>query len=199
MGKTKEELFHLDQSIRQEADKMLKETDLGKIISETGYKPVGSYMMHTMTWRDLDFERTEESPNWQRHLKFGKMLMQLDWVWEFDCMNTYITNYFPDLPKGFYWGLRGEYPKGGQTWKFDLWTAASEEEFERGVPKRAEWMSKLTDETRFYILAIKDELCNTLEYRRTIRSIHIYEAVLECNIHTLEEFREWWQARYGNK
>jgi hypothetical protein len=193
--KTKEELFQLDRSIRLEADLMLKETGLGKIISEAGYQPVGSYVMHTMTWRDLDFERTEESPDWQNHLEFGKRLMQIDWFWEFDCMNTFITSYFPNLPQGFYWGLRGEYPKGGPTWKFDLW-AAREEEFERGLPRMAGWMSKLTDETRFYILAIKDALCNTIEYRRTIHSVDIYEAVLDCNIYTLEEFREWWQIKY---
>jgi hypothetical protein len=196
MNKNREELFALNASLYTEADKMLKETGLGKIINEAGNKPVGSYMMQTMTWRDLDFERSEDNPDWQRHLELGKRLMQLDWLWEIDDMNTYITRYFPDLPVGFYWGLRGDYPKGGQTWKFDLWTAR-EEEFERGLPRMAMWMSKLTEETRFYILAIKDALYNTLEYRRAIRSIHIYEAVLECNIHTLEEFREWWQARYG--
>jgi len=198
VGKVKEELFQLDSSIRAEADLMLKETGLGKIINEAGYKPVGSYVMHTMTWRDLDFERSQDLPDWQQHLEFGTRLMQTDWLWEFDCMNTFITGYFTNLPKGFYWGLRGEYPKGGPTWKFDLWTARMEE-FERGLPRRTEWMNKMTEEKRFYILAIKDALCNTIEYRRTIHSVDIYEAVLDCNISTLEEFRKWWQTKYGNK
>ena len=194
MGKTKEELFQLDRSIREEADLLLQETGLGKITNEAGYKPVGSYVMQTMTWRDLDFEKKEDHPEKQHHLEFGKKLMQLDWIWEFDCMNTYITHHFPTLPAGFYWGLRGDYPKDGQTWKFDLWTAR-DEEFEKGNLRMTNWMNKLTDEKRFSILAIKDALCNTLEYRRTIHSIHIYEAVLECNIRTLEEFREWWKDR----
>jgi hypothetical protein len=196
VGKTKEELFQLDSSIRAEADFMLKETGLGKIINEAGYKPVGSYVMHTMTWRDLDFERLQEHHDWQQHLEFGTKLMQIDWLWEFDCMNTFITSYFPNLPQGFYWGLRGEYPKSGPTWKFDLWTARAEE-FERGLPRMAEWLNKMTEESRFYILAIKDALCNTIEYRRTIHSVDIYEAVLDCNIHTLEEFWEWWRRKYG--
>ena len=35
---------------------------LGQIIREEGFHPVGSYVMKTMTWRDLDFERYDESP-----------------------------------------------------------------------------------------------------------------------------------------
>ena len=198
MRKTKEELFKLDNDLHIEADLMLKETGLGKIIKEAGYKPVGSYVMRTMTWRDLDFERSQEPPDWHNHLDLGKKLTKFGWIWEFDCMNTFITDYFPNLPKGYYWGMRGEYPKGGQTWKFDLWTAR-EEEFARESPKRNEWMNKLTEVKRYYILSIKDALCNTLEYRRIIHSVDIYEAVLECNIQTLEEFREWWKAKYGNK
>ena len=198
MRKTKEELFNQDFSLHIEADLMLKDTGLGKIIGEAGYKPVGSYVMNTMTWRDLDFERIDKAPEWQSHLEFGKKLMQLDWIWEFDTMNTYITNYFPDLPKGFYWGMRGEYPKGVPTWKFDLWTARAEE-LECGIPRMPGWMKKLTKDKRFYILAIKDVLCNTLEYRRTIKSVHIYEAVLEHDICALEDFREWWKAKFGRK
>jgi len=36
-----------------------------------------------------------------------------------------------------------------------------------------------------------------MEYRRSILSVHIYEAVLEYDIHTLKAFREWWQAKYS--
>jgi hypothetical protein len=74
-GKTNEELFYQDISLHIEADLMIKETGLGKIIGEAGYKPVGSYVMNTMTWRDLDFERIDKAPDWQSHLEFGKKLM----------------------------------------------------------------------------------------------------------------------------
>ena len=77
LGKTKEELFQLDRSIRAEADLMLQETGLGKIINEAGYKPVGSYVMQTMTWRDLDFEKKEAQPEWQHHLNLGKKLSKI--------------------------------------------------------------------------------------------------------------------------
>jgi hypothetical protein len=197
MGKTKEELFALNDNLHIEADLMLKETGLGKLINEAGYKPVGSYAMQTMTWRDLDFERIENPPNWQKHLRFGEKLMRIDWLWEVDSMNTIITDYFHALPKGYFWGMRGEYPKGEPTWKFDLWTAR-QEEFKRGNSRVTNWMSKLTEEKRFYILEIKDAICHTLEYRRTIHSVDIYEAVLDCDINTLEDFREWCKVKHAN-
>jgi hypothetical protein len=199
MAKTKKELFTLNADLHTEADLMLKESGLGKLIKEAGYKPVGSYAMQTMTWRDLDFERIEDPPDWQRHLQFGEKLMRLGWLWEVDSMNTFITDYFPGLPKGYFWGIRGEYPKGGPTWKFDLWAARQEEfERERDNSRMTNWMRKLTEEKRFYILAIKDAICHTLEYRRTIHSVDIYEAVLDCNISNLEDFREWCKVKHAN-
>jgi hypothetical protein len=194
MNKNREELFALNTSLHIEADKMLKETGLGKIISEAGYKPVGSYVMQTMTWRDLDFERSENPPDWQRHWEFGMKLAQTGWVWKFSCVNEYHhrRDIVPDA--GLYWGLQFDYPKDGPIWKIDLWTARPEEWVH--LAERAEWMSKLTHEARFHILAIKDAVWDSPDYRKTLLSVHIYEAVLEHNIRTLEEFREWWQARY---
>jgi hypothetical protein len=197
VGKTKEELFQLDRNIHLEADLMLKETGLGKIISEAGYKPVGSYVMQTMTWRDLDFERSQEPPNWKDHWELGNKFSQLGFIWKYSCVDAYNDCRKPPISdNGLYWGLQFDYPKGGPIWKIDLWTAR-ESEWEPILPKRLLWMSKLTNEARHHILEIKDAVWNLPEYRQTLLSVHIYEAVLECNIHTLEEFREWWQIKYG--
>lgn len=196
MGKTKEELFSQDTDLHTEADLMLKETGLGKIISETGYKPVGSYVMRTMTWRDLDFERSEDPPDWHRHWEFGTKVAKTGWVWKYSCVDAYNDQRNPSQDLGFYWGIQLDYPKNKSIWKIDLWTARAKE-FQRMAPKRAEWMSKLTVEARFHILAIKDAVWDSPDYRKTLLSVHIYEAVLECNIHTLEEFTEWWKSKRG--
>ena len=37
---------------------MLATSGIGAILHEAGYVPVGSQVMRTMTWGDLDFERT---------------------------------------------------------------------------------------------------------------------------------------------
>ena len=79
----------MDVAPRAEADSMLQDTGLGKMISDAGYHPVGSYVMRTMTWRDLDFERVEVEPSWIRHWKFGEKLAQTGLIWKFSCVDAY--------------------------------------------------------------------------------------------------------------
>jgi hypothetical protein len=188
-------LIALDEGLRAEADHMLADSGLGPIISAAGFVMVGSYAMHTMTWRDLDFERVAESPDWEQHWIVGKELSTSSWVWRFSCLNAY-RDPRGVHDSGFYWGLRASNPLGGPIWKLDLWTARKGE---FALDKREKWSRLLTEENRLHILAIKEALCNTPEYRRTILSVHIYEAVLENNIRGLEAFREWHKARYGKK
>lgn len=195
MGKTKKELFALNDSLHKEADVMLEETGLGKLINEAGYKAVGSYAMQTMTWRDLDFERIENPPNWQKHWEFGLKVAQMGWVWKYSCVDAYNDQRNPEGDFGFYWGIQLDYPKRKHIWKIDLWTARAKE-FQRMVPKRAEWASKMTNESRYHILKIKDAVWDSPEYRKSLISVHIYEAVLEQNIHSLTEFRKWWKQKY---
>ena len=51
------ELLAQDAALRSEADAILVQTGLGSMIAKAGYHAVGSYVMRTMVWRDLDFER----------------------------------------------------------------------------------------------------------------------------------------------
>jgi hypothetical protein len=196
MEKKFRELLDGECRLRAEADTMLAETGLGTMIHEAGYQSVGSYVMHTMMWRDLDFERTEDKPDWQRHWEFGMKLAQTGLIWKFSCVNEYHhhRNTVPDA--GLYWGLQFDYPKGGPIWKIDLWTAKPEE-FQSGSPRRVEWMSQLTDEMRFHILEIKNAVWSSTEYGKSLLSVHIYEAVLDWNIYGIEEFQDWWKTCYG--
>jgi hypothetical protein len=185
-------LLKLDEGFREEADRMLSGSGLGAILQREGFEPVGSYVMRTMTWRDLDFERIESEPDWGRHWRLGAMLAESDWVWKFSCTHAYRQPASAD--EGLYWGLRVSDPAGGQIWKVDLWTARAEE-FARGCPNRSRWAGLLTDEARFHILAIKEAVCNLPEYRREMLSVHIYEAVLDNGVRGVEEFKRWWRAR----
>jgi hypothetical protein len=94
---------------------------------------------------------------------------------------------------GFYWGIWVTDPAGGETWKIDLWTARPEE-FERAAPKRPLWDNKLNEDTRYNILVIKEAVCMLPEYRQSLLSTHIYEAVLEHGVHDIEGFWEWWRG-----
>jgi len=53
----------------------------------------------------------------------------------------------------------------------------------------------MTEERRSRVLAIKEAVCTQPEYRRSLLSVHIYEAVLEHGVREVAAFREWWQAR----
>jgi hypothetical protein len=188
-------LFSLDATLRSEADQLLEQSGIGIILREEGFKPVGSYVMHTMTWRDLDFERTDENPNWKQHWELGTRLALIDWVWGFRCIDAYHDPRNPG-DKGFYWGLQVNSSLDGETWKIDLWTAKAEE-FEIGSPKRAFWENRLTEDKRYSILAIKEAIWNLPEYRKNLLSVHVYEAVLEYNICNIDEFWKWWKKRYS--
>jgi hypothetical protein len=198
MNKSLEEnrkrLFALDAGLRAEADRVLKESELGEIIKEEGFKPVGSYVMKTMTWRDLDFERCDENPDWRKHWELGTRFAKLKWVWRLAAINAYDDPRTPD--EGHYWGLRASRPGEKNFWKFDLWTARREE-FERGAPKRPLWESRLNDATRYDILVIKEAVCMLPEYSDSHLSVHIYEAVLENGLRGVDEFWEWWRKRHG--
>jgi hypothetical protein len=186
-------LFTLDAGLRAEADEMLQQSGIGEILREEGFHAVGSYAMRTMTWRDLDFERCDESPDWQEHWALGAKFAGLKWVWRLAAIDAYHDPRNTD--EGYYWGLRVSRPGEKNFWKLDLWTARREE-FERGAPKRPLWESRLNEDTRYYILEIKEAVCRLPEYRDSLLSVHVYEAVLEHGIRGIDKFWEWWQGKY---
>ncbi len=185
-------LLELDERLRDEAARMLRVSGLGEILRQEGFEAVGSYTMRTMTWRDLDFDRMEAEPDWNRHWELGARLAKISWVWKFSCTDAYRQPGSTD--EGLYWGLRLSDPAGGPMWKVDLWTARVEE-FARGSPNRARWAELLTEEARVHILAIKEAVCGLPEYRRELLSVHIYEAVLDRGVRGIVQFMDWWRAR----
>ncbi len=199
-------LFALDASLRSEAEEMLARSGLGPILGNARYGAVGSYAMHTMVWRDLDFERMEE-PDWARHWEVCTAVADAGWCVRLQCVDVYREAWSGAEPDfGLYLGLRvvdplraGSASPGDPTvWKLDLWTARPEE-FAPSLDRRKTWEGLMTEETRSYVLAIKEAVCGAPEYRKTMLSVHVYEAVLEQGIRDLESFRSWWAARYEEK
>lgn len=197
------ELFAIEESLHNEAEELLTRSGVGAILAAAGYQPVGSYVMRTMTWRDLDFELQEEEPDWQAQWEVGTQLARTGWFWRMNCVNAHREPGI-ERPPGLYWGLRlsdperfnsatGTYPI---TWKMDLWRLLPEQK-NKLTQARDTWASLITEEGRARILAIKREVCHTKEYRDTLVSAHIYEAVLECGIRDANDFREWWREKYA--
>lgn len=193
-----ETISHLDQldsNLRSDADKFLEDSGLGQILKSAGFTPVGSYNMHTMVWRDLDFERIIDVPDWNDHWCIGQELAKTGWVWRFSCIDAYRDQCnLGDF--GYYWGIRASHPDGGPMWKLDIWTARSEE-FAPSHKRRAIWNSLMTEQSRLQILAVKEAVCMHPEYRKNLLSIHIYEAVLERQITSIDAFWQWWLDTYA--
>ena len=194
--KERTRLFTMDENLRTEGESVLERSGIGDIINDAGFHPVGSFVMKTMTWRDMDFERYDDNPSWAWHWELGRKLAEIDWVWSLHCNDSYRDPRVPD-DFGHYWGLRVSDPdqKGNEFWKIDLWTARKEE-FDSSSPNRELWNRLMTDEKRHIILSIKDELWTHPQYRQTLLSVHIYEAVLENGVTEIDGFWEWWKTRY---
>ncbi|MCE5240840.1 hypothetical protein LLH23_20445 [bacterium] len=203
MHRDAERLFALDEGLRREADEMLQASGIGAILKRRGFGPVGSYAMHTMVWRDLDFERYAE-PDWDTYWQTCTRFAQTGWCTRLQCVNHYREQAFKDY--GLYCGLRVAPPDrveatpkdDPEVWKLDIWTARAEEFEAQAGAKRRLWQSRLNDETRSYILALKEACCRDERYRKTLLSVHVYEAVLEQSIRDEESFFHWWRTRYGD-
>jgi len=195
-------LFALDEALRAEADQMLADSGIGAILADAGYVVVGSYALRTMTWRDLDFHVTEDPPLPGVKWDFGTRLAETGW-----CVRLQFEEFhrqrLRDLPEGgLYWGARVVNPARGEpieqgspeVWKLDMWSGPSSA-FAVGVRRRERWNDLLNDDTRSYVLAIKEAVCHEPEYRKTMLSVHVYDAVLEHGIRDLAAFRNWWRAK----
>ena len=190
-------LIALDERLRSEGQCLLAESGIGVILEQAGYVPVGSQVMRTMTWRDLDFERPESAPDWELHWEIGTRLAHTGWCIRLNCVDSYRQQAHDP---GLYWGLRvadpsrsEPTPAGDPTlWKLDLWSIPPRT-LQCNHARCEHWISLMADEKRADILALKEAVCHEPEYRRTMLSIHIYEAVLEHDISGLARFRRWWE------
>lgn len=198
-----ERLFALDEALRAEADAVLALSGIGEVLAERGFVAVGSYAMHTMAWRDLDFERTEDEPDWEGHWETARRLAMTGWCWRVVCTNNHrVAGARPHL----YIGLRVSdpaspepiVPDGTAWWKMDLLSMPSGE-LGANLPQRERWRSLMTEEARAAILGIKEAVCHGPEYRHDLLSVHIYGAVLEHGIRELAGFRRWWSLTRGEE
>ncbi|MBU0611526.1 MAG: hypothetical protein KKI08_26855 [Armatimonadetes bacterium] len=200
MHRDAERLFALDEGLRREADEMLAASGIGAILKGRFFEPVGSYAMHTMVWRDLDFELCTE-PDWKAFWETCSHFALTGWCTRLQCVDAYRGT---AADYGLYCGLRvappdrtEPSPKDDESvWKLDVWTARAEEFEQQGGARRRLWHSRLNDETRSYILALKESCCRDERYRKTLLSVHIYEAVLEQGIRDEDSFFHWWRMKY---
>jgi hypothetical protein len=83
---------------------------------------------------------------------------------------------------------------GSHEWKIDISIWISDPPHVERLPPSS-LIARLNDETRLAILWIKDQWFARPEYRMTVSSVDIYDAVLDHGVRTPEEFAAYLRER----
>jgi hypothetical protein len=179
-------LTHQDIALRAEADQLLTGTGLKKMLSLFRTVHIGgSYALQLMTWRDLDVYLEAPGLAVSEFFNLGNQIAGLLNPWK-----MFFTNNRQKLdatyPPALYWGIRlGDIRKGA--WKIDLW-AMETADCCRALENSNKLAARLTPQSRQTILSLKSQLCHHPDYRDTITSQMIYDAVLDRGVSTLDAF-----------
>ncbi len=185
--------FAVDKKIRSEADVLLYDKGLRKLVEE--YAPVhvvGSHTLNLMCWRDLDLAMDAPAITVSEFFELGKRITALLAPRKMFFTNNRDHSGGND-PRGLYWGIRmGDVRRGA--WKIDLWAFDTDQCLEK-VRECEALRSRLNEENRLKILHLKSQLWDKPQYRDTITSQDIYDAVLDRGVNTLDGFFEYVQKK----
>ena len=175
-----------DGRLRAEADALLRRSRVMDILRRFGTPHIsGSYAMCLMTWRDLDIYLEMRPCDTRAFLELGRALGEALTPRKLSFTDHLHFPATEGLP-GLYWGIRTA-DLAASGWKIDLWGVEPPTCAER--LSRCESLAARVDRaTRYRILRIKHAVCRLPEYRQTITSQQVYDAVLEMGVTTVEEF-----------
>jgi hypothetical protein len=183
------ELLRADEKLRAEADDLMEHRGLRQLLEE--FAPVtivGSYALQLMVWRDLDVAMNASEMTVADFFDLGKRVAELLAPWKMFFTNNRNGESASD-PAGLYWGIRlGDITRGA--WKIDLWAFDPDVFHERLIECDA-LKRRLNGKNRLTILRLKSELWTHAEYRNSITSKHIYDAVLDHGVASLDAFWEY--------
>ncbi|MCX6377719.1 MAG: hypothetical protein NTU88_17100 [Armatimonadetes bacterium] len=182
---TNAQLLNESGRFKLDADRLLEELGLPCILSSFGQVEfTGSYALDLMMNGDIDilvhgqFERADV----QRALN---AIMDSTRLRGYD-FQDFVTYSHPELPTGYYLGLKARVEGYPRLWKIDIWF------LDRNRAEAQEYMrllrENLTPETKLAILKLK-------KYRNErlpgILSTIIYDAVLRHGIMTIKDFKAY--------
>jgi hypothetical protein len=185
------ELLCRQEALQAEAQSVLRELDLGKLLTTVGsFRQVGSSALGLMVWRDIDL--AVSSPNLSIEHAYESMrplythpgVKQVRYINESNFFNPtglqkderYFFMVFYSMPEGL-------------EWKIDISFWLGEGIHPEPVHDAIE--QQLTPETRLAILWIKDVWYQLPTYRNGVYSTDIYDAVLQYGVRTPEEFERY--------
>jgi hypothetical protein len=178
----------VNEKILNEADEILYGLGLFDILGKYGNPQVsGSYLLKLMTWRDLDIYLESNSIGTEAFFELGKEISTKLNPSKMSFRNELIGK-TPHLPKGLYWGVHTNFLE--QKWKIDIW-AIDSKEVKKKQSEVEEIQFKIDHSKRQLILELKSRVHSNSLYRKTFFSIDVYDAVLNDEITSLEQFKKW--------
>lgn len=186
-------LLEESKRIKQQADKILKESGIVDILKDYGeVKIIGSYVLDVMLRPDLDLFVITQKHDWAKVLKISSKIMELKYFSELAFVNwVEFSDKNVDSMRGYYfqpWTLVDD-----QSWKMDLWliTPDQDKSFERTDYFKALLDKETDDSKRIAILEIKEAMRLGKKYIKGIDGKLIYQAVLENSITDIEGFKKF--------
>ena len=180
----------LNDAIRSEADRILGSGLLALLARYGEVHIVGSYTLGLMTWRDLDVHLVQERSDVKAFFSLGAEIAALLQSHRMHFRDESLVG-TPGLPRGLYWGIYLGDERAG-AWKIDVWQT-NRQGFESVRRFSDDIASRLNDENRATILAIKTACWQHPEYRRRFTSADVYAAVLDRGVRDVGAF--WMDLR----
>lgn len=187
-----EELLAEQVRLHNQADKMLKETDISSIFAKYGeVLPIGgSYDYGLMVYPDLDMDIISEQLTKQDFVNLASDLLASSFIRKASFVdNVAFTGTRPGMPKGYWLGI--EIPFETDKWGIDLWLQTNEwaNKFDKEFDNYKTKLSSISKEQIAAILSIKYHLIRLGKYGKTnFMSFNVYDAVLDNGVLSLEDF-----------
>ena len=191
-----DDLEQLNSTIISEANKILHDCRLLRILGKYGTPALtGSYVLGLMTWRDLDMYLETNNMTEGRFFQLGGEIALSLKPNRMHYRNEFVGR-TSTLPTGFYWGIYTTSLGFSDEWKIDIW-AIDPKQVHTLQSQLDELKSRIDQDKRPLILAIKNHFCRHPEHRRKFTSSDIYHAVIEEGIRSVREFSQWLKANRG--
>lgn len=179
---------NINTEIMNEASDILHKKGLYSILKKLGEPHVsGSYWLEMMTWRDLDIYVANDSISQDLFFEVGKEISICLQPTKMNYRNEFIGR-TSHLPRGLYWGVHANV--FNQPWKIDIWVLELDE-VSRKQDALQEIKVRMNQGKRKIILDLKSQLHSHPKYRKEFFSVDIYNAVIDGEAHSVEEFKVW--------
>jgi hypothetical protein len=167
-----------------EADDLLEKSDLIGTMSKFGQVfNSGSYAYDLMLGPDIDFLMVCESPEISAKNLLMSLIGQRYWNgYKFYDWENFRSPKHPDYPRAYYVGTKVTFSE--HRWQTDIWLVNK-------YPKDIDdsWITEGSKGHKKEIILALKEARNNSDFNAS--SFDIYDAVINKNINTTEEFKRW--------